>query len=412
METRAAALQQVGARSVKEYRLVPGLYLVRLWHPTPVAAANAARAQPGVLYADLNFRRLPASDPCFPAQWGLHVSHDGPIPATPCQPAPPPIAPPRIRGADVRAIDAWTVTFGEPFIVIAIIDGGFGCQHPDLIANLWVNQAELNGTPGVDDDGNGWKDDVYGLDVGNADGNPCFSPQCQSPQEHGTLVAGVAAARLDGAGIVGIAPFCRWMAINISPQDGFYCRPDSGTLDSFLIEALEYASFNGAKVINISMAGPGYSQAYSDAIKATGELDCLVVCAAGNNSLDLDQTPRYPASYGHDNMIVVAATMPDDKLAYFSNFGASTVHLAAPGGWILSTTALQGSPAEYEYTGGTSFASPLVAGIAALVWSHNPLWTYAQVRQAIQNGVRAHTELDGKTAWGGVADAARALGLP
>jgi subtilisin family serine protease len=232
--------------------------------------------------------------------------------------------------ADIDATAAWDIHTGSHNTIVAVIDTGIDWTHADLDDNLWINADEINGN-GLDDDGNGYVDDYFGYDFINHDGNP------MDDQGHGTHVAGtIGAEGNNGVGVTGINWNVSLMALKFLGADG------SGTT-SDAIEAILYAVNNGAHIINASWGGDPFSQALFDAIAYARDHGTIFVAAAGNgdafgNGIDNDANAFYPSGYALDNIISVAATDNSDNLATFSNYGATTVDLAAPGVNILSTT--------------------------------------------------------------------------
>ncbi len=315
-------------------------------------------------------------------------------------------------GADVHAVDAWAAqTLHDP-TVVAVIDTGVDINHPDLQSSLWTNTAEQLGTPGVDDDSNGFVDDVHGWDFAGHDKNP--SPGNGLENSHGTHVAGIIAAEQNNSlGVSGVCPDCQIMALRFGSASGLSLGAE--------IAAIHYAVANGAKVINLSIGSPIWSPAERTAIQQAGRHGVLVVAAAGNAGEDNDiefyrnfnrqqWAPSYPASYSLSNILSVAASNDRDQYAYFSqcanahlplwkcgfsSFGHDSVDVAAPGVDILSTVKVgQGkSFPNYEYFDGTSMASPMAAGIAGLVLSENPSDSPVQVKNAVMNGVDHPTSL-------------------
>jgi subtilisin family serine protease len=275
------------------------------------------RGNPLVEYAEPNYvlrAMATPNDPQFGQLWGLH--NTGQTGGTP--------------DADIDAPEAWDIHTGSPDAVIAVIDTGIAYGHTDLTSNMWTNDPEVNGIPGVDDDGNGYVDDGYGWDFVGADNDPTdyFS--------HGTHVAGTIAAIGNNAiGITGV----NWLA-SIMPLRIFGAFGYGDTANA--IEAITYAADNGAHVINASWGGGGFSQALYDAISYANDRGCLFVAAAGNFGDDNDINPFYPASYDLPNIISVAASEHNDNLAGFSNFGATSVDVAAPGLNVLSSIPLLG----------------------------------------------------------------------
>lgn len=271
-------------------------------------------------------------------------------------------------GADIAAFGAWDVARGAG-VVVAVIDTGLDVSHPDLRDNLWRNAAEVAGN-GVDDDGNGYVDDLHGFDFVRRRGNPV------DVDGHGTHVAGTVAARgHNGEGVVGVAFETKVMGIK-------FMEGNSGGTSSQAAEAIRYAVRSGAKVINASWGGPGGSTAIRNAISWARSQGVLFVTAAGNEGSDNDRFASYPANYDLDNIISVAASDRSDRLAEFSNFGRTRVDLAAPGVEIASTLA----GGDYGYMDGTSMASPHVAGAAAILLSARPSTGYLALRAALLGG--------------------------
>jgi len=238
------------------------------------------------------------------------------------------------QGADISALEAWDIETGNQDIVIAVIDSGVAYDHPDLINNIWTNKNEIDGN-NVDDDGNGYVDDIHGWDFVNNDNKPLDYSVDLYGDGHGTHVAGIIAGQgNNGIGVSGVM----WKA-SIMPLQIF----DIFQISSFdaaviqlisIIEAIAYAVDNGAKIINCSFGGSGYSSFMFDVINYANQNGVLVVTAAGNDSSDNDISPFYPANYELPNILSVAATNELDQLAAYSNFGDQKVHVAAPGGSI------------------------------------------------------------------------------
>jgi subtilisin family serine protease len=236
-------------------------------------------------------------------------------------------------GDDIKFSEAWSLARSPGSnVVVAIIDSGVDYTHPELVDNIWVNPGE-SPINGADDDANGYIDDYHGWDFANEVFDPTDSGY------HGTHVAGtVAAAGNNQIGVIGVNYRAKIMALKAS-SDG------QSLTDSAIIEAIQYATMmkvRGVNVvaINASFGGPGFDSVMSDAIQAAGDAGIVFCAAAGNDSNDNDVWPTYPASYNLPNMIVAAATDQNDELAYFSNFGATTVHLSAPGVNVLSLMPL------------------------------------------------------------------------
>ena len=243
-------------------------------------------------------------------------------------------------GADIAAVDAWDVETGDPGIVVAVIDSGVAYEHPDLIRNVWTNRGEIPDN-GLDDDGNGYADDVHGWDFVNDDNNPSDYSVDLYGDGHGTHVAGIIAAEgNNGIGTTGVMWRAQIMPLQVF--DLFQVDAFEGIQNTLILAAVEYAVENGARIVNCSFGGYGESAAMFDILDFADRNGVLVVAAAGNESINNDILPIYPASYDLPNLISVAATDEDGGLAAYSNFGVDSVDVAAPGGNyfsnILSTT--------------------------------------------------------------------------
>ncbi|MGE0725973.1 MAG: S8 family serine peptidase, partial [Alphaproteobacteria bacterium] len=350
------------------------------------AVAEALRRSGIVENAEPNYvisASITPNDPNFSKQWALHntgqayaTSGGAPVAGS--------------ADADIDAPTAWDMQTAAE-VVVAVIDSGINLTHPDLVDNLWRNEDEVAGN-GIDDDGNGYVDDYYGYDFHNGDADP------SDDNGHGTHVAGIIAAEgNNGIGVAGVAWNATVMAVKFLDATG------SG-LTSNAIAALNYAVANGAAISNASWSGAGHSTLLSNAIAAAGAAGHLVVAAAGNNGVDLEVSPRYPVSHDLDNIIAVAATDDDDLLASYSNYGADSVDLAAPGSNIYSTLGTG-----YAFLSGTSMATPYVTGAATLVWSVNPALTWQEVKDIILASVDPLPALDGKVATGGRLNLTAAL---
>jgi subtilisin family serine protease len=248
--------------------------------------------------------------------------------------------------------EAWNITEGDPEVIVAVIDSGIDLTHPDLKDNLWTNPAEAKGLAGVDNDGNGYKNDVHGYDFYYSKGDPT------DQTGHGTHVAGIIAALKNDLGSVGVAPKVKIMALRFIGPSGTGSTSDA-------IDAIYYAIRNGAKVISASWGGTGYSSYLAQAIKDAQAAGIVFVAAAGNSSKDTSSTPYYPANY--DGVVSVASSGEGDYLASYSNYSSNAVTIAAPGDQIYSTYLKGG----YEYLSGTSMAAPQVSGAIALALSKN-----------------------------------------
>ncbi len=292
----------------------------------------------------------------------------------------------------IDAGDAWNVSTGSKNVVVAVIDTGVDYTDPDLAANIWTNP-----NAGAD----GFQGDVHGYDFVNNDGDP------MDDNSHGTHVAGIlGAAGNNSQGGVGVD----W-SVSIMPLK-FLNSQGTGYL-SDAIRAINYVTMErtqygvNVRVINASWGGSDSSPALQSAIQAANDAGILFVTAAGNNGTNNDTTAQYPANYTAPNVISVAATDQNDKLASFSNYGATTVDLAAPGVSIYST--VPGN--KYATYSGTSMAAPYVSGVAALCWAVDPNATVAEVRNALLQGVDPLASLTGKMVSGGRLDAYKTLEL-
>ncbi|MHC4474852.1 MAG: S8 family serine peptidase [Planctomycetota bacterium] len=317
-----------------------------------VAAYNG---DPDVEYAELNYILsidLTPDDALYALQWSLdNVGQMYPESGTYNHP-------PGTPDCDIDAPEAWDIETGSSEVIVAVADTGAAYTHRDLQANMWFNEAELNGSSGVDDDGNGYIDDIYGYDFINGDSNPV------DDHGHGTHCAGIIAAEgNNGLDIAGVCWNAKIMALKVLGSDG------SGDMTDAVI-AFYYAVDNGAAIVSNSWGGGDYLQAAQDAIDYTYSQGVIMVASAGNDDTD---TPQYPAYYEH--VISVAATDSDDQKASFSNYG-DWVDIAAPGVDILSLRADGTSRGIVydDYTtimSGTSMACPHVAGACALLLSAN-----------------------------------------
>jgi subtilisin family serine protease len=337
-------------------------------HADDVAHRLARR--PAVRFVEPNFvvraAQLP-NDDGFGRQWGLH---------------------------DVRAPAAWDVTTGGP-VTVAVLDTGVAYDHPDLSSNMWANQAERQ--DGVDEDGDGFADDVQGADFLGQDADP------RDDDGHGTHVAGIiGAVGNNSIGVAGVNWDVRIMALKFLDSSG-----DGNTADA--AAAIDYAVDHGARVVNASWSGPQFSNALYSAIQRAGARGVLVVAAAGNDGVDSDDKPQYPAAFDLPNVISVAASDQHDRLLDFSSYGKRSVDLAAPGEDIESTVPFGFDSSGYAGLSGTSMAAPFVSGAAALYLSHSPGATAAEVRDAILGSVDRFPSLAGKTASGGRLDVAAML---
>jgi subtilisin family serine protease len=375
------------------------------------AAIRAYKRDPAVVSAEPNYLRHPTADPLdalFGDEWDLkntaqaHAVADDPGGGSPSDHA-------GTNDADIDAPEAWATQKGAG-TVVAVIDTGVDVTHPDLNGQVWVNPGEdCSGcqTDGIDNDGNNKVDDVNGWDFGEGDNTLLDTGPHFEGWDHGTHVSGTIAAELNDTGtndgVVGVCPQCRIMVLKIADSTGDL------PIDKE-IEALAYAKLMGAKIVNMSLAGPDWSNAEREALRTSG---LLAVVAASNESLDNDMalgsdfdsdgvpeilSPSYPAAYTLPKILSVAASNDEDRYAYstecydfvgsraqcaFTNWGHDSVDVAAPGVDITSTVPGGG----WETWDGTSMAAPHVAGVAGLVLAEHPTYTVAQVKNAIMNSV-------------------------
>ncbi|MGE5429534.1 MAG: S8 family serine peptidase [Syntrophomonadaceae bacterium] len=285
---------------------------------------------------------------------------------------------------DISAIDAWDITHGDTSIVVGILDTGIDYLHEDLRANIWTNKNEIPGN-GIDDDNNGYIDDIHGWDFVNKDNDP------MDDNHHGTHVAGILGAiGNNNVGVAGVAWDVKLAALKFIKSNG------EGTT-SAAVEAVEYCIANGIKITNNSWGGPAYSMALYDAIAKANTAGMIFVAAAGNDGTDNDVIPQYPASFDLPNIISVAATDMNDNLAAFSNYGKTSVDLAAPGVNIFSCTP----NGNYQTLSGTSMATPFVTGAVVLIKSVFPEKNNLEIISKLLSSVDAKVSLSGKTVTGG-----------
>jgi subtilisin family serine protease len=292
--------------------------------------------------------------------------------------------------SDIDAPQAWEMGTGSSDTIVAVIDTGVDYTHPDLAENMWKNPGELGGVPGVDDDGNGYIDDIYGINAINNSGNP------RDDHGHGTHVAGtIGAVGNNGIGVAGVTWNVKMIAVKFLNSSG----SGSGFNAIKSIDYITTLKNSGINVIlsNNSWGGGGYYQGLRDAIARNRTAGILFVAAAGNSSVNNNIYPHYPASYTLDNIISVAATASSHNLAPFSNWGSYSVDLAAPGVSIVSTYFNN----RYAKMSGTSMATPHVAGALALLHSYVPHYTWEDLRNNLLNNVRTFQTLTGKVATNG-----------
>lgn len=321
------------------------------------------------------------SDPKFGDQWGL--KNTGRNSGSWWSPGK--------KGEDINAIGAWEMTRGDREIKVAVIDTGVSYKHEDLKKNLMINEAEKDGEPGVDDDGNGYIDDVYGYDFANKDADP------MDGHGHGTHCAGVIGARHDNFGIRGVMANVQILSIKFLSDSG-----SGETADAIL--AIDYATKRGVDIMSNSWGGGERSEALKEAIERANEAGIVFVAAAGNSRADNDRTASFPANYDVANVISVGAMNGKGGSAYFSNYGKSKVHVFAPGTDILSTV-----PGDrFQKMSGTSMATPMVSGVIGLLLASEPNILSSEVRERIIGTTVENSGLRNK-AQGGRVDAKRLL---
>ncbi len=316
-------------------------------------------------------------DTRFPEQWGLDNSgqtingHAG------------------VSGVDISALDAWDKTKGSTGVVVGVLDTGIDIDHEDLRDNIYTNTGEIPSN-GIDDDNNGYIDDVNGWDFVGGNNTVFDSPVSDL---HGTHVSGIISAKDNDKGIRGAAPGVKIMPLK--------CINGNYGYTSDIIEAIEYCKIMGIKIMNCSWGGLEENRALYDAMENS---QILYICAAGNMSSNVSQTPVYPACFNIPNIISVAAIQNNGNLASYSNYG-NAIDVAAPGSDILSTT-----PGDsYGMMSGTSMAVPFITGTAALIKSYDADLSIDEIVQRIKNNVVKSSKLVGKVSTEGWVDANAAI---
>jgi subtilisin family serine protease len=347
-------------------------------------AVARLNSDPRVEYAEPNYRlqfENTPNDPRYSECWGMNNS--GQTGGT--------------ADADIDAQEAWDISIGSYDVIVAVLDTGVDYTHPDLAANIWTNADEIPGN-GVDDDNNGFVDDVRGWDFENEVNDP------MDDYGHGTHCSGIiGASGNNGMGVAGVNWRVTIMPLRIIGDQDY----DTYCIDA--AEAVHYAVDNGADIMSCSWwTVQTYSQTLEDAVVYADQNDVFLVAAAGNDTHN-DDDPNYshwPSEWPYDNIIAVAATNHTDNIAYFSNYGPTTVDVGAPGEDVLSTVwPNQG----YELKSGTSMAAPHVSGVVALMLSIRPDLTKQEVRQFLFSTVDPIPDLEGQTVTGGRVNAFRVL---
>lgn len=302
---------------------------------------------------------------------------------------------------DMNIVPAWKkydAKSGKRQVIVALIDTGVDITHPELSGSIWTNTGEIPGD-GIDNDGNGYIDDVYGWNFYDNNAQVFTG----ADDNHGTHSAGTIAAARNGVGTVGI---CDPAYVKIMVIKTLGTSSGVGTVSN-VVKAIRYAQANGASICNLSFGTMKYSEELYQAIKDSG---MLFIVAAGNgdasgNGYSIDEQPMYPASFELDNIISVANLRFDGQLDRASNYGVRSVDLAAPGNYILST--ITGN--DYVYMSGTSMAAPMVTGTAAMLYSYDASLSLMDVRNRILQSARPIESLSGKVATGGMLDAGAAM---
>ncbi len=287
------------------------------------------------------------NDPKFSSLWGFYNT-DNP-------------------GVDINIIKAWNISRGSNDVTVGVIDTGIDYNHIDLKDNIWTNTVELNGEVGVDDDGNGYIDDIHGYDFVNDDGDP------MDGSGHGSHCAGViGAVHNNGEGIAGINQHIKIVALKFLSDGGYGSTEDA-------IKAIDYASKMRIDVLSNAWGGGPQAESLKEAIEAASQNGVLFVAAAGNSAGNNDDYPHYPSSYDTENIISVAAHTSADRLASFSCYGRKSVDITAPGQNILSTMPDN----SYATMSGTSMATPHVAGALALLISYTGRMSHDKIKKRL-----------------------------
>jgi len=387
---------------VKEFRTLSKLKdknytLIRSRTKSTKSLTAELLKDPDVLRVEPNYIRrlqnLIPNDPDFPQQWALRnigqrVEYSA-----------------GTEDADIDADEAWELETGNQDVVVAVIDTGIDYRHEDLQENMWINTKEYNGEAGIDDDGNGYVDDIYGFDfASNVYGDNDSDPM--DKDGHGTMVSGIiGAVGNNGVGISGVAWNVSLMALKVANPYGEISNADLFEAFDYLLTMKEEYGVN-IVVANASYNGPDYSATEKEYIDQMQKDGILLVTAAGNEGIDIDRTPEYPASYLNDNIIAVSASDQNDELPNWTNYGKESVDLAAPGVELLTTSPQNG----YSYFSGTSAATPIVSGAVAILASAYPDDGYLVQRARLLDNVDPIDWMQNYVATGGRLNLAHALG--
>jgi thermitase len=344
----------------------------------PIKAEKSAHIKKLLKSPFTDFTAPTPDDPSFGRLWGLRNTGSN-----------EPQGSVGVEGSDVNALNAWDLTKGSKAVKIAVIDTGVDYNHPDLKDNMWVNAKEANGKAGVDDDGNGFIDDIRGYDFANNDADP------MDGNGHGTHCSGtIGAVHNNRIGVAGVMSDVTIVAIKFLTDEG------SGSLEG-AIKAIDYATLMNVDLMSNSWGGGGRSQALLDAIERASAKGIIFTAAAGNSSSNNDSSPSYPASYETANMVSVAATTAQNTLASFSSYGRNSVHIGAPGHNILSTVNGGG----YDIYSGTSMATPHVSGVLGLLLAKEGRLPHATLRERLTMTGVPVAGLRGKTVTASRTDA-------
>lgn len=360
--------RKIGLKNIYNYSLVQGLHLYQFDPRRDISEIiMSLKANPAVIYAEPNFLYRVAegdglvNDPEFGRLWGFE--NKGQTGGK--------------TDADINAELMWSYQKGSKQVAIGITDTGFDYSHPDLVDNIWINQNEISGN-GIDDDHNGYVDDIHGINAIKNNGDP------NDDNMHGTHVAGtIGATGNNSLGVVGVAQSVQMIGCKFLSRHGSGSTADAIKCMEYFV-LLKTREINPVNLIatNNSWGGGGSSQAMLDAIKAHDQAGILFVAAAGNEASDNDITQSYPANYDVANVVSVAALDHNDRLAVFSNYGKKKVHVAAPGVKILSTILGQ----KYGELSGTSMATPHVTGLSAIIASEHGDLNYLGIKNLILTG--------------------------
>lgn len=360
-------------RGIQVIELAPG--------EDPIRAVDLYRKSGLVEYAELDYEihtlAIP-NDPAFTNQWALaNTGQDGGTP-----------------GVDIDATNAWDIQTDASSVIVAVVDTGIRLDHQDFVGELWTNPGETAAN-GIDDDGDGYIDDVHGINAITGTGDP------SDDEGHGTHVSGIIGARgNDGHGISGVA----WK-VQIMPLK--FMNSSGGGSTSDAIECLEYAAAHGANIVNASWGNYVYEQSLYDAIDSLRTNGIIFVAAAGNDNADTDHTFGYPSCYWLDNIVTVGAMTSSNTLAYFSTYGDLSVDIVSPGVNIISTYYLATN--NYAYLSGTSMAAPHVAGALALLKANCPNESYLALINRLLSGVDRSAVYQDKILSGGSLNIFKAL---